>query len=249
MKVAVRGGHNFSVKGATGIIDETVEDRKVKDAVIKYLRKAGHEVLDVTAPDSCNTVLSDLAFGVNKANNWEADLFVSCHFNNAYDHYNGSIGTEVWTYSENFAEAVRVNKKLAGLGFKDRGMKHSTGLYELRNTDMKSMIVETCFVEATGDVELYRKLGADAIGKAIAEGIANKTITESKPSKPSTGDKYGVVTASVLNVRKGAGTNYPVVGQLKNGDKVKLDVKVGEWWSTYFGEHGGFVHGDYIKVV
>lgn len=245
MKIAVRGGHNFSVKGATGIIDETVEDRKVKDAVIKYLRKAGFEVLDVTAPDSCNTVLSDLAFGVNKANNWGADLFVSCHFNNAYDHYNGTIGTEVWTYSENFAEAVRVNNKLAGLGFKNRGVKHRTGLYELRETGMKSMIVETCFVEATGDVDLYRKLGADKIGKAIAEGIANKQIAE--PVAPA--DKYGVVTASVLNVRKGAGTGYPIVGQLKKGDKVKLDVKVGEWWSTYFGQHGGFVHGDYIKIV
>ena len=248
MKIAVRGGHNFSVKGASGIIDETVEDRKVKDAVIKYLRLAGHTVLDVTAPDSCNTILSDLAYGVNKANDWGADLFVSCHFNNAYDHYKGSIGTEVWTYSENFAEAVRINKKLVGLGFTDRGVKHSKGLYELKHTGMKSVIVETCFVEATGDVELYKKLGADSIGKAIAEGICNKSISGGS-TKPSPAEKYGVVTASALNVRKGAGTNYPVVGQMKKGEKVQLDERVGDWWSTYFGEHGGFVHKDYIKVV
>ena len=36
---------------------------------------------------------------------------------------------------------------------------------------MKAMIVETCFVEATEDVELYRKLGPDTIGKVIAEAI------------------------------------------------------------------------------
>lgn len=48
MKIAVRGGHNFQATGASGIISETVEDRKVKDAVIKYLKQRGIQVLDVT---------------------------------------------------------------------------------------------------------------------------------------------------------------------------------------------------------
>ena len=51
MKIAIRGGHNFSVTGASALIDETTEDRKIKDSVIKYLKMAGHEVIDVTAPD------------------------------------------------------------------------------------------------------------------------------------------------------------------------------------------------------
>ena len=41
---------------------------------------------------------------------------------------------------------------------------------------MKSMIVETCFVEATEDVKLYNKLGPDKIGKAIAEAVANSNV-------------------------------------------------------------------------
>ena len=41
MKIAVRGGHCPKVPGARGILDELTEDRKVKDAVIKYLRKLG----------------------------------------------------------------------------------------------------------------------------------------------------------------------------------------------------------------
>ncbi|MGG7096232.1 N-acetylmuramoyl-L-alanine amidase [Clostridium sardiniense] len=187
MKIAVRGGHNFSVPGARGIIDETTEDRKVKNAVIKYLKLGGADVLDVTSSDSYNTINSDLAYGVNKANNWGADLFVSCHFNKAYDHYNGAIGTEVWTYDESFQSAIRVVNKIASLGFKDRGVKHSTALYELRATSMKSMIIETCFVEATRDVELYKALGADKIGKAIAEGILNKTINAGSGGSGSQG--------------------------------------------------------------
>lgn len=246
MKIAVRGGHNFSVPGSRGIIDETTEDRKVKNAVIKYLRIAGHEVMDVTSPDSENTVLSDLEYGVNKANDWGAELFVSCHFNNAYDHYEGAIGTEIWTYSENFKEAVGVNCKMAELGFINRGMKHSTGLFELRKTNMKSMIVETCFVEASKDVELYRSLGADRIGKAIAEGIHGSSINDSAEEPVQTG--YGIVTASVLNVRSGAGTGYPVIGQVHKGDRIKLDVKIGNWYSTYWGDHGGFMSADYLRV-
>ena len=41
---------------------------------------------------------------------------------------------------------------------------------------MPSVIVEVCFVEATEDVALYKKLGSDIIGKSIAEAISNKKI-------------------------------------------------------------------------
>ncbi|AIY82997.1 glycosyl hydrolases 25 family protein [Clostridium baratii str. Sullivan] len=75
---------------------------------------------------------------------------------------------------------------------------------------------------------------------------SNPAPKPSQPSRPA--GKLGVVTASVLNVRSGAGTGYKVIGQLKRGDKVQLDCLVGSWWSTYYGEHGGFVSKDYIRV-
>ena len=181
-KIAVRGGHCPKVPGARGILDELTEDRKVKDAVIKYLKQLGNEVLDVTPPDSISTSSADLAYGVNKANDWGADLFVSIHFNKAYDSYNGALGTEVCIYSENEI-AKRVVNAISSLGFKNRGQKIRTGLYELKHTNMKSMIVETCFVEATEDVSLYRKLGPDTIGKAIAEAIVNKKINNEVNTK------------------------------------------------------------------
>ena len=175
-KIAVRGGHTELCTGASALIDELTEDRKVKDAVIKYLRELGYEVLDVTTPVNYTSNSStDLAYGVNKANEWGADLFISIHFNKAYDSYNGALGSEVCVYSTHDI-AQRVVDGLASLGFKNRGQKIRTGLYELKHTKMKSMIVETCFVEATEDVALYNKLGSDAIGKAIAEDIVNKKI-------------------------------------------------------------------------
>ena len=172
MKIAVRGGHCPRATGARALIDELAEDRKVKDAVIKYLRQAGHDVLDVTPPDSTSNANSDLEYGVSKANNWGANQFVSIHFNKAYDSYNGAIGSEVCVYSP-YDVAGRVANGLGSLGFKNRGQKSRTGLYELKHTNMKSMIIEVCFVEATEDVALYRRLGPDAVGKKIAESLVN----------------------------------------------------------------------------
>lgn len=174
MKIAVRGGHNFQAAGARGIIDETTEDRKVKDSIIKYLKLQGNEVLDVT-PEDCD-VNSDLVYGVSKANSFDADLFISIHFNKAYSYYEGAIGTETWIYKAgNKAEEVAkiISDKIASLGFKNRGVKISNNLYELKRTNMPAIIIEVCFVEATEDVNLYIDNGADVIGKLIAEGIIN----------------------------------------------------------------------------
>ena len=175
MKIAIRGGHCPKATGAKGIIDELTEDRKVKNSVIKYLKQLNHDVLDVTPPDNTTSVGADLHYGVNKANAWGADLFISIHFNKAYDSYNGALGSEVCVYSP-FDTAQRVVNGLASLGFKNRGQKIRTGLYELRNAAMKAMIIEVCFVEATGDVALYNKLGYDLIAKTIAESIVNNKV-------------------------------------------------------------------------
>ena len=139
-------------------------------------------MFDVTPPDTTNSSIMDLSFGVNKANNFNVDLFVSIHFNKAYGVYNGFLGCEVCVYSP-FDIAQRVVNGLAGLGFKNRGQKVRTGLYELEHTKMKSMIIEVCFVEAIGDVSLYKRLGHDTIGKTIAECIANKKISTIEKSE------------------------------------------------------------------
>lgn len=238
MKIAVRGGHTELCTGASALINELIEDRKVKDAVIKYLRQLGHEVLDVTPPvNYTSSVSADLAYGVNKANEWGAELFVSIHFNKAYDSCNGAIGSEVCVYSTHEA-AQRVVDGLASLGFKNRGQKIRTGLYELRNTKMKSMIVETCFVEATEDVALYNKLGYDKVGQTIAEAISNKKVTATTSTVTSTTTNaaqtsttnYKVkITASVLNVRKGAGTNYSIATTVKKNEVYTIVEEKNGW--------------------
>ena len=197
MKIAIRGGHNFLSKGASALIDETTEDRKVKDSVVKYLKQLGHEVVDVTPGDMDSD--SDLVYGVSRANNWNVDLFVSIHFNKAYNSYKGAIGTESWVYSksdeitQDELVAQRITNSLADLGFKNRGVKENVNLYELRACKMASVIVEVCFVEATEDVALYKKIGAEKIGQVIAEAIANKKIEVSKVENKESYDMENLV--------------------------------------------------------
>jgi len=53
--------------------------------------------------------------------------------------------------------------------------------------------------------------------------------------KPNTFPTKGTVTASTLNVREGAGTNYWVVGTLKSGQTVNVLAQVGDWYEIQFG--------------
>ena len=187
MKIAIRGGHNYGVPGASGILDEVAEDRKVYAKVIEYLKKLGHEVLDVT-PNKTSTSAEDLSFGVSKANSWGADYFCSIHFNAG-----GGRGTEVLYYNRSTkgkSIAEKIVRKIAELGFINRGAKVDTrGLYELRNTKMPANIIEVCFVDSNVDAELYRKVGVSNIARAIAEGITGQTIKVESEVK---GNKYTV---------------------------------------------------------
>lgn len=207
MKIAIRGGHCPKATGAKGIIDELTEDRKVKDSVIKYLRMLGYDVLDVTPPDYTSSNV-DLYYGVSKANGWGAELFISIHFNKAYDSYNGALGSEVCVHSP-FDIAQRVVNGLSKLGFKNRGQKVRNNLYELRHSNMKAMIIEVCFVEATSDVALYNKLGHDLIGKTIAESIANKKIENFKEDNNESELNYSMYVFSQNWYLK----NYPDVAK------------------------------------
>ncbi|MBU3160665.1 SH3 domain-containing protein [Clostridium frigoris] len=90
----------------------------------------------------------------------------------------------------------------------------------------------------TGNVDMNKFNDAILLTPKIVPTIV-KTVATPKTT--------GIVTANVLNVRSGAGAGYKVIGQLKKGDKVKIDKKVNNFYSIYFGIHGGYVSVDYIK--
>lgn len=169
MKIAVRAGHNYGVPGAVGYVDEVTENRKYAAALISYLRKRGHVVLDVT-PTTTSTSIQDLYYGVSRANAWGAKLFLSCHINAG-----GGQGCEAIYYLGSKAGlnyANQISKIISTLGFKNRGPKADTrGLYELARTNMTAIVIEPFFLDTKSDVDLYKKIGPDKLGKTIASVI------------------------------------------------------------------------------
>ena len=231
MKIAVRGGHNFKAKGAIGIIDETIENRKVYKALIKYLSIAFHNVIDVT-PGECD-VNTDLYLGVQKAKENNSELFLSIHFDKAYDKYEGPLGTGTWIYgrggkAEIYAKRIADNLS-KGTGLKNRGVKENSKLYELRKTPMPAVLVEVCFCEATEDVRIYREKGPDLIGKLIAEAINEKEIEENiKPEgqEDSLKEKFlkstNAKAIANLDPRDNPSSIYKDLGEIYKGERIRV---------------------------
>ena len=209
MKINVHAGHNADGKvacGAVGLIKESTEARKVKNEVIKQLKALGHTVYDCTVDDAKN-VSANLSEIVSKCNAHEADLDVSIHFNSGRNDKKGdgdNAGVEVWLYnasSKAKSYATNVCKAVAALGFDNRGVKYSTGLYVLKHTKAPAMLIECCFVDDADDIKLYNY---KTMAAAIVKGITGKTVSASGTSSTTASTSKTSTTTALYKVQVGA---------------------------------------------
>ena len=184
MVIGVNCGHTVSGagSGAVGIINESQHTRLVGRALMNYLSSAGVGVIDCTI-DSANTSNEYLAASVALANRQDLDWFISIHFNASASHEGN--GVEVYTYEgRQYQDALDVCNNISELGFKNRGVKAGSGLYVIRKTKAKSMLIEVCFCDNQKDVDTYNALGgADAIAKAIYKGIYDYAVYPESTTK------------------------------------------------------------------
>ncbi len=189
MIINVHAGHNPAGKvacGAVGLINESTENRRVKDEVISQLRELGHTVYDCTVDNG--TGQSDILKKiVAKCNSHTADLDVSIHFNSGAADQKGNgktTGVETFMYSvssKSKTYADTVCQEIAALGFTNRGVKCSTSLYFLKNTKAPAMLIECCFVDDKDDVEKYDYF---SMASAIVKGITGQSVQHVPESKP-----------------------------------------------------------------
>ena len=185
MRFAISTGHGLYVRGASDIIDEVDEARRVVPELAKCLERNDHHV--VTFNDDVSTTQNEnLHRIVNWHNHQERDLDISCHFN-AYMHTEGARGVEVLYVTEDKTAAeVSAAISRAG-GLINRGAHKRTDLYFLNKTAEPALLLEVCFVDAAADVEQYQN-NFDAICEAIADAIApDLTIAENTPLVELTG--------------------------------------------------------------
>lgn len=180
MVIGVNCGHTVSGPGygAVGIIKESEHTRMVGQALMSLLRSAGVTVIDCTI-DQANTQQEYLAAAVALANRQDLDWFLSIHFNASVAHT--GKGVEVYTYEgRQYQDALNVCSEISSLGFVNRGVKEGTGLYVIRKTKAKSMLIECCFCDNKEDMDVYEDAGgAEGIARAIYRGIYKEAVLPS----------------------------------------------------------------------
>ncbi len=222
-KFNVHAGHNPSGKiasGASDILDESTENRKVKKYLIAFLKKQGHTVYDCT----CNNGISQadvLHRIVAKCNAHAVDCDISIHLNAG-----GGHGTECEIYgtggmAEQYAKRIQ-QAIVKRTGYTDRGVKIRRNLYVLHYTNAPAVLVECCFVDSASDAKQWNP---KQMAAAICEGLTG--------INPLAVQQYQVkVIPETLVVRSRASKTSRIVGTLYQGDVVTVSAETAHWRKT-----------------
>lgn len=186
----VHAGHNPSGKvacGSTGYLNESDENRNVCNGLIEKIKSAGHVAYNCTCDDgtSQKDVLQKI---VAKCNQHTVELDISIHFNALSKEYisdGKTKGVEVWIHPNNRGKEVEktaqeICNSVAKLGFTNRGVKYSDGLYVLKNTKSQAMLIECCFVDDVDDFQLYE---CSKMVQAIYDGLSIESVENTKEKK------------------------------------------------------------------
>ncbi len=176
-------GNKYS--GAGGYCFESVVDRLIKDSVIKWLEVDGNVAYDCTVDSglSQSNIISKIKKKINSYAGTTANI--SIHLNacskSAAD--GKTKGVEVCVYATGTPAAKlgnKICKAVSEYGFTNRGIKVRTNLGVLKGITNggANILVEVFFCDDQDDFILYKTLGADKLGKAIAEGIVGHVISE-----------------------------------------------------------------------
>ena len=188
-KIYINPGHSEKDPGAVGYETERVLNLKVSNYMFYYLVANYDCDVRIYSNDSLGAVCDD-------ANQFDADLFVSVHFNAG-----GGDGFEALVYNENrvelgkiFAkhvEAIGQNLRLYGAA---PGVKIKPNLYVLKHTNMPAVLLEGAFVDNKKDIQDWneeqelQKLG-EAYAKAAAEFL-DLSVKAAPAPAPETSDVY-----------------------------------------------------------
>jgi len=195
MRIIISSGHGLHIRGASGLIDEVDEARRVTDRVTAILKTAGvgitsfHENTARSQADNINSI-------VRFHNSLQRDLDVSIHFNSTASGKieDRAIGVEVLHREGNphtrvlAGQVARAISDASGLLLRhqrDSGAVARNNLGFLNNTTAAAILVEVCFVVSRTDVGLYQRY-FDEICHAIASSVCGRALAPSSglPAAP-----------------------------------------------------------------
>lgn len=255
---AGHGGYDSGAPGLHGCLE--------KDIVLEVANKI-NDYLKTQDIKNINTRTTDVFVSLNersnKANNLGVNSFVSIHCNSSDNPK--AHGLEIFCYKfkyRHLADCILQELKNENLytQLREGGVKEGN-LHVVRETNMPACLVELGFITNEEDYNLIMN-NKDRFAKAIAKGICKFNNIPWKETGGSTsgdgfknGDYSGRkarVIADVLNVRYDRGTQYNVIGQVKNGDIVNLQYCLNGWVSIegFKGNKGlGYVSSKFLELI
>ena len=125
---------------------------------------------------------------------------IEFHLNSAAKDVVGNgytTGTEIFVHTNEAGVTVEeaILRRVCALGFRNRGIKRSSGLAVLRHVHSRGIshaLVETCFIDDRDDMTLYAAK-FDAIARAIADGVAEgfgKRVNDDKEDDTMTQKEF-----------------------------------------------------------
>lgn len=193
-KICISSGHGLLVRGASGVIDEVDEARKVVERLASELERIG-----ITAETFHDDISESQSENLERIVHWHnersRDLDISVHFN-AYVETEKSMGCEVLYYSQNVL-AGELSAAIASCGFINRGAKQRTDLYFLSNCNRPAVLLEICFVDSVSDCDVYAQ-EFDQICLAIAQELELESVG---------GEDAGAPEVSIGKISKFGGPN------------------------------------------
>lgn len=236
-KIFLDAGHGGSDGGASKYVTEATVNIKVVEYIYDYL-KDHYECnvkKDITA-DSIRTVVA-------RANKWDADLFVSVHFNSG-----GGDGFEALVYgvgNKAMGKIFAKHAKAAGQNLRSSsvaaGVKYRPDLGVLRLTTMPAVLNEVAFVDNWQDIKDWnendelKKMG-EAMAKAAAEYL----------NLPEKKQKYKALSG--MNFRKKPDLDAAEIGYIEEGTILTGTVDENGWLKTTYKGKAGYVRQKGQKV-
>lgn len=175
VKIYLDAGHGGIDSGAVG------NELKEKNIVLDLALRIENILKEYKDVEVAHTRATDIFFTLDqrtdRANQWDADVFISFHTNSAYDKtakgfetyiYNGFVGESTVAFQNVLHQEI---VKEIGKDIIDRGKKRAN-FHVLRESNMKAILCENLFVSNSGDAALLKQLSfLDRIAQAYVTGL------------------------------------------------------------------------------
>lgn len=204
IRVALDDGHGKETAGKCtpafpdgSVMKENAFNAQTVEYLKEALERCGFAVL-LVAPEEADTPLKTRVVRANDAN---ADAYISIHANAYGTDWNSANGIEsivyekVMGHSKTYELAQGIHENLiAKTGRRDRGIKRSAELYVLKHTKMHAVLLECGFMTNREEAELlrseaYRRNCAESICRGVCAFYKTEYIAPEKKD----GERYNEV--------------------------------------------------------